>query len=550
MVRSSFHKVKSTIAATLLLSIGLFGCSGTPSVKTPPNTSGNPTTSTGVKPGGKVVYGAFQDPDTLDPQRTGLAAAVRVLEQVFDTLVSMKAGDPKIYPGLAESWEITPDGKEYTFKLKKGVKFHDGTPFNAEAVKYTFDRIIDPATKSLSALSAVGPYESSQVVDEFTVKLKFSKPYPPFLTSVANKTVGIISPTAAKKGAEEFARKPIGTGPFMIKEYIPKSHVTLVRNPDYNWGPPIYQHTGPAYLEEVKWQIVPEVGTRMATLDTGETQIIEYLVPEDVKRYQKDNRFKVLLIETPGAPRMNVLNVSKAPLDDVKVRQAINFATDRQTIVDTLFKGVYDVAYGPMEKPTFGYDASLDKMYPFDQTKAKQLLDDAGWKPGANNVRMKDGKPLELLFVVQSNDQWDEVAQMWQAQLAEVGIKVTLSSESSPTVFATYNKGTQHVSDFFFWSSDPVQLVAMFHSKSIASGFNWAHYSNAEVDKLLDQSTEEIDPTKRDALIKQIQQKVMADAPIVSIHTKKTVMALDAKLDGIGFSFVTYPVFYDLHYKQ
>lgn len=536
----------------LILSAGLMGCSSqTQSNQTvPAEKAKTEQTGSGPKQGGKIVYGAWQDPDTLDPQRTGLAATGRVIAQIFDTLVTMKAGDSKIYPGLAESWEISPDGKVYTFKLKKGVKFHDGTPLNAEAVKYTFERIVDPATKSLSALGAMGPYAGSEVVDDSTVKIMFKEAYPPFLTLASGATLGIISPTAAKQGYETFARKPIGSGPFMVKEFVPKDHITLVRNPDYNWAPPIFQHTGPAYLEEVLWKIIPEVGTRMATLDTGETQIIEYLVPDDVKRYQADKRFNVLLIETPGAPRMNVLNTQKAPLDDVRVRQAINFATDRQGIVDTLFKGVYDVAYGPMEKPTFGYDASLNQMYPFDQNKAKQLLEDAGWKVGANGIRTKDGKPLELAFLIQTNDQWDDVAQMWQAQLKEVGIDMKLTWESSPTVFATYNKGTQHVSEFFFWSPDPVQLYAMFHSKNIASGFNWAHYSNPEVDKLIEASMKEVDRAKREALVKQINQKAMEDAAIVSIHAKRTVMAMAAKLEGMGFTFVTYPLFYDLRYKQ
>jgi len=509
-----------------------------------------PARAAGAKPGGKIVYGAWQDPDTLDPQRTGLAAATRVLSQVFDTLVCRQAGDPKIYPGLAESWTISPDAREYTFKLKKGVKFHDGTPMNAHAVKFTFDRIQDPATKALSSKGNMGTYVGSDVVDEFTVKVKFRDPYPAFLTLAATATVGIISPTAAKKGLEEFARKPVGTGPFMVKEFVPKSHIVLAKNRDYNWASPMFKHTGPAHLDEVMWKIIPETSTRMATLDTGESAIIEYLVPSDVQRYQKDKRFKVLLIDTPGAPRMNVLNVTKPPLDDVNVRRAIAYATDRVSIVDNLFKGVYLPAYGPLEKSTFGYDPAVEKMYPFDLNKAKALLEEAGWKPGPAGIRMKGGKPLETLFVVQTNDQWDEVAQMWQAQLRDAGIDMKITFESSPTVFATYNKGTQHFADFFFWSPDPVFLFAMYHSKSIPSNFNWAHYSNPDVDKMIEASMAEGNAAKRAALIQEIQKKVMEDATIVSIHTKRTVMALDARLDGLAFTFQTYPYFYDLHFTQ
>src|SRR5262249_54836690 len=209
---------------------------------------------------------------------------------------------------------------------------------------------------------------------------------------------------------------------------------------------------------------------------TDESAVMEYLVPADVKRSQKETRFKVLLIDTPGAPGMNVLNVTKPPLDDVNVRRAIAYATDRVSIVDNLFKGVYVPAYGPLKKATFGYDADVEDKYPFDLIKATATLEEAGWKARRAGMRMKDGKHLETVFVVQTNDQWDEVAQMWQAQLRDVGIDMKITFESSPTVFATYNKGTQHFADFFFWSPDPVFLFAMFHSKSIPSNFNWAHY--------------------------------------------------------------------------
>jgi peptide/nickel transport system substrate-binding protein len=247
---------------------------------------------------------------------------------------------------------------------------------------------------------------------------------------------------------------------------------------------------------------------------------------------------------------MNVLNVTKPPLDDLNVRRAIAYATDRLSIVDTLFKGVYLPAYGPLEKSTFGYDPAVEKMYPFDLGKAKALLEEAGWKPGPGGIRVKDGKPLETLFVVQTNDQWDEVAQMWQAQLREAGINMKITFESSPTVFATYNKGIQHFADFFFWSPDPVFLFAMYHSKSIPSNFNWAHYSNPDVDRMIEASMAEGNAAKRAALIRDIQKKVLEDATIVSIHSKRTVMALDSKLDGLAFTFQTYPYFYDLHFTQ
>lgn len=541
-------RLAATMFVVALLITAASGCAG--GAQGAQGTQGAQAQPGAPKPGGKLVFGAWQDPDTLDPQKTGLAATARILMQVFDPLVTMQAGDSKIYPGAAESWEVSPDAKHYTLKLKKGIKFHDGTPLNAAAVKFTFDRVVDPKTRALSSKAALGPYESTDVVDEFTARVNFKDPYPAFLTLAANATLAPISPAAVQKLGDDFARQPVGTGPFKIKEFVPKSHVTLVRNPEYNWASPIFKRNGPAYLDEIVWKIIPEVSTRMATLDTGETAAVEYMVPQDVARYQKDSSFKVLLIDTPGAPRMNVLNVTRPPLDDVNVRRALLYATDRKGIVDTLFKGVYDVAYGPLEKATFGYDADVEKMYPYDPGKAKQLLEDAGWKAGAGGIRQKSGEPLKLLFIVQTNDQWDEVAQMWQAQLRDVGVDVQLQFESSPTVFATYNKGTQHVSEFFFWSPDPVFLYAMFHSKNIPSGFNWAHYSIPEVDQMIEASMREADPAKRIDILKRVQKRAMEDATIVPVLTKRTVIGHKATLQGLQFAFTTYPLFYNVHFTD
>jgi peptide/nickel transport system substrate-binding protein len=496
-----------------------------------------------------LTYGAWQAPDTLDPATTGLAATSRIIAQVFDTLLYQLAGETKLLPGLATSWEVSPDAKLYTLKLRTGVKFHDGTPFDAKAVQFTFDRIANPQTKALSALGALGPYSHSTVVDDHTIQVAFDSPYAPFLNVLSQVILAPVSPTAVQKYGQDFGSHPVGTGPFMVKDYAQRDHVTLVRNPDYNWAPAFYGQNGPAALESIKWRIIPEDATRMGTLQTGEADVIEYLVPQSVAQFKSNSKYKVLLIDAPGSPRVIMINVTKPPTDDLAVRQAMLYAVDQKTIVDVLFKDVYKSASSPLEPPTLGYDASIAGMYTANPTKAAQLLDGAGWKMGSGGIRQKNGVALKALFINIANDQFDQIAQIVQADLRKVGIDLQLQNESEPTVFSTYNQGPQNFSEIFYWFNDPSLLYSLYHSSQIAHGFNWGHYSNPQVDELLVRGGATPDPAQRVTIYRQAQQQIMKDAVIMPIQSKRTVMALNASIDGMRFTSITYPLLYATKWK-
>jgi peptide/nickel transport system substrate-binding protein len=492
--------------------------------------------------GGTLVFGAWQTPDTMDPQKTGLAATGRILANVFDPLVWRFPGDEQFYPGLAESWDISADGLEYTFKLRQDVTFHNGEPFNAAAVKYTFDRLGDPANNTLETLPL--GFSSADVIDDYTVKIVFSAPYAPFLILLAANSWVTLPPQYAAENPEGMSLTPPGTGPFIVREYVASSHVLMERNPDYNWAPAYFGRQGPALLERIDWRIIEETGTRASTLETGETNLIEEISPVQYEAFVNNPDIQVILQDAIGCPRKVHLNCTKFPTDDTTVRQAMNYAVDKRIITDVIFKGTVEPAFGPLEKLTPGYNPEVENYYAFDPAKANELLDAAGWVRDGD-TRTKDGQELKALFIVIAKDNFDEPAQVIQSQFRDVGITLELTSEAEPTVFNTYNRGDQNLANIFWWGADPESLFSLYHSSQIEKGFNWAHYTNPEVDALLEQGYTESDDAARMELYKQAQILIMEDAPLIPVWGKRATMAGLKSITGINWSPRVYPLHYN-----
>ena len=228
--------------------------------------------------GGTLVFGAWQTPDTMDPQKSGLAATGRILANVYDPLVWRFPDDDAFYPGLAESWEISEDGLEYTFNLRQDVTFHNGEVFDANSVQYTFERLNDPANATLATVPR--GYNRVDIVDDQYSEVVFDTPYAPFLTLLAAGNWRCLAPEFAESDPEGMGLTPPGTGPFVITDYVANSHVTLTRYENYNWAPEEYfGRQGPALLEGIDWRIIAEASTRGSTLESGEVDLIEEVVP-------------------------------------------------------------------------------------------------------------------------------------------------------------------------------------------------------------------------------------------------------------------------------
>ncbi|HBY93004.1 MAG TPA: hypothetical protein DEP84_03410, partial [Chloroflexi bacterium] len=488
------------------------------------------------QPGGSIVYGHTPEPDTLDPAATFSSWVQIELKALYDTLVWW-GPDGKYYPGLAESWEISPDAKTYTFHLRQGVTFHDGTPFNAEAVKFTFDRIgVAKTTVGKGAAGLMGSYDTTEVVDDYTVAVHFKEPFAPFLNSASDGFLSIVSPTAVQKyGDADYGRHPVGTGPFTFKEWAAQDHVTVVRNPDYNWAPPFFSHQGPAYLEQITFRYIPDDSTRIASLEKGETQIISRVPEIEVDRLAASQDFQVISGTTPMMPQSLLLNVTHLPLDDLKVRQAMNYAVDQKLLVDTIFQGHALPAHGPLGPANPFYWPGVEQMYSYDPDKATALLAEAGWKSGADGILVgEDGKKFQVTLTQPGGPAligkgWEFV----QAQFRDIGIDMKIEQLDSSAMFEKAVKGDSDIAQLQWGFSDPTGMNIMWNSENEGTGFNWSHIHDPKVDELLNKGDSATDPQERTAIYQELQQYIMEQAYEVPLYVFIAYHAASKDLKGL-----------------
>lgn len=521
---------------------GTVGANGTAGATANPMANvavaGTPVVVEGKADGMPVMGGtltiADDEPPTFDPRVSGATNWWRTAYAVFDTLLYQEPGTLNFQPGLAQSWEVGSDGRTCTLRLRQGVTFHDGEPFNAEAVKYTFDSIMDPALKSLTAVGYMGPYDRTEVVDTYTARVHFKEPYAPFLNNLAHSVLAPVSPKAGRD-YNAFAVKPVGTGPFMFKEHKPQTSITLERFPNYKPSSPVFRNKGPAYLERVVYRYVPALETRLGLLRSGEAQLSNGVAPQELKNLQMDPNFQVLLPIVPGSPQIHPLNLLKAPTDDLKVRQAMNHAVDMPAIVDALWFGGRRAARGPLSSPTFAYEPAVENTFTYDAKKAATLLDEAGWRRGSDGVRVKDGKKLEVLTIISTGIE-AKGAELMQAYLRDAGFINPVDAQQYAQTATRFLAGEHNIARIFFSHTDPVVLTTLYHSKNIpGTNFNRLMKPDAKMDAMLDAATAEMNAATRKTKYSEIQKYIMDNAMIIPRWEERVFWAASAKLRGIHF---------------
>jgi len=485
--------------------------------------------------------------DTLNQHTSDYTPSRMVAHHVLDTLVAVDPEDGSIQPWLASSWEISPDCKVYTFKLREDVRFHDGTPFNAEAVKYNFDYTVRPDVKHGFAWMAIGAeeYDRSEVVDEFTVKVYFKSPQPWFLANLSDGGMGIDSPTAMEDAGDDYGISVlVGTGPFKFVEWVRDNHVTLARNEEYNWAAPLFGHQGPPYLDQLVYRDVADVSTQAAALEAGELHLLT-LVESQAAQFGGNEDVQILPVPKAGTTRMVVMNLTRPPTDDIRVRQAINYALDKEAMIQLPAWSGYanpGVAPLPANMVPGGDLSSVEPYaYPYDPEEAKQLLDEAGWTVGADGIREKDGEQLVLDIVVP--DIYTSYFEPMDPMLREVGIKLNFQ-----------------IGDFNFWwskssegdfdltvASDsgyngPAMVSEFFYSKS---GNNFSRYQSDEVDQYIENALSSVTQEEVWENIMPAMGQIMKDAVGVMLWEQTYVYGARANVHDVFFNEVGYPYMYD-----
>ncbi|HLY24618.1 MAG TPA: ABC transporter substrate-binding protein [bacterium] len=502
--------------------------------------------------GGTLVVGLDSQPVTLDPHASGAAISYLIAGlQTTESLVYQQP-DGRLVPWLAESYTVSPDGKTFTFVLRNDVTFTDGAPLNAEAVKWNLDRIVNPAFKAGGALNALVGYTGTTVVNDRTARVTFKEPYAPFLAYAAVGVLAMLSPKTTPGQGADVAKRPVGTGPFTVSEYVAQDHITLVRNAAFNRREPWSDHQGPPYLDRIVWRNIPESNSRNVTVETGETQMI-YLYSSPGSALAQLQRNKALRIETrpfPGSSYFWWVNVKLPPTDNVQVRRALSYAVNRAAIVGSVYKGLDEVGCGLLSRSMLN-DPDACSYYPHNPVKAAQLLDEAGWKMGPNNTRVKDGRPLSLVInsLNYGGGNFPEV-ELVQGQFLDLGIDARIKSSAGPAWIEDNFRCATNMGSIFLRTNEPDALYALFDSATIGSNFNWSCYSNREVDALLEQGRAALDPAKRRAIYLKIQHMLLDQAVAIPMMDKLSVWAIRDNVKNVKYNYSSYPALSDTYIQK
>jgi peptide/nickel transport system substrate-binding protein len=481
---------------------------------------------------GELHYGLTLAPSGIDPHIHQSSELGIPLSSVYDTLV-FRDGDGGFVPGLAESWEVSAGGMEYTFFLRRGVRFHDGTAFDASAVKTNLERILDPETKSQKARFLIDPVRSVVVVDDFTVRLELSEPFAPLLDSLSQVYLGMASPAALEKWGADYQFHQSGTGPFRFVEYTAGDHLTIERNADYAWAPSIYRNQT-AQLDRVVFRFYTDPATRAPALLAGEVDVMGEVMPGDAGGLEQDGRYTVYPVGIPGQPLQFFFNLDLSPTDDPLVRRALLAATDRAALVRTVFGAYSPVAAGPLTASTWGA-AAVVPADSYDRETAADLLRLAGWEDSnGDGVRERDGQVLRLTVVYPPWGLTPQTAELLEMQWKEIGADVELIQAASFSGLKEAQAGGgYHLIAWNQAGTDPDLLRPFFRSDG---AYNWSGIASAELDSLLDDAVRAGSDPERLELYRLVQEAIARECPVLPIRDYVNLNVASSRVKGLHFS--------------
>ncbi|MBB6097297.1 peptide/nickel transport system substrate-binding protein [Deinobacterium chartae] len=463
---------------------------------------------------GTITVATSADAPTLDPNATFNGYSFAVTNQIFETL--LRRTDDGIQPGLATSWKALSPTR-WRFELRRGVRFQDGTPFNAEAVKYSIERLIDPANKAPGAY-VLDVVKDVKVVDADTVEITTRYPFGPLLAHLTHPVTAIVSPTAAKKAGKNFGRSPVGTGPFAFDAWKTGDQVTLVANKNY-WN-------GAPKLDKIVFRTIPETATQVVELRSGAVDLIVNLPPERVKELENNPRIDVAKSLGWGSTYFG-FNTQSGPTRLPKVRQALAAAIDRDAIVNQLRGGMAVKASVPVPPTVWGAAKGVASPE-YDVAKAKRLLAEAGYKNG-----------FSIDLISTNTGEFPQLAQAIQFQLGQIGVKVNVKLLEY-SAFVQEVVKPNHGLYLSSWGTVTLDadyaLYALFHSSEIGTN-NYALYKNPKVDKLLLQARRSNDSAERQKAYLEVQKQIASDLPLLTLYYPYTSYAKSSRLQGVEVNY-------------
>ncbi|WP_350301466.1 glutathione ABC transporter substrate-binding protein [Peribacillus frigoritolerans] len=495
----------------MIMAIIIAGCSSNNDVST---TESDPNRASNE--GGTLVIARLSDAENLDQQFMSTINAASVTHhKIYEGLVQ-RDENSEIQPMLAEKWKQIND-TTWEFKLREDVKFHDGTPFNADAVKKTFDRLLDPMVASPRAV-VFDMVKEVKPVDEFTVQFILKEPFSPLLSILANHEGGIISPKTIEKYGKKIIQEPNGTGPFVFDSWSPGQEIILTKNDSY-WG-------DEPKVDKVLFKVVPEDSTRISMIETGEAHIAEPLPVAVMDQVESSPAMDVYRSEGYGTEYLG-FNVNNEPFNDVKVRKAIAHAIEMDSIIKGVFNNVGVKANSLMGSKVFGYNEDLEA-YDYNLKEAKKLMAEAGYSEG-----------LDATILTMDSKERVNLAEVLQSQLKGIGINLKVQVMEYGSFVEQVNKGQ---SEMFIISwrnatgDADYNQYNLFHTDSQGAAGNTFFYSNQKVDRLIDAARKEKEEGKRKELYAEAQEIEMSDTPYIPVRVIENVAAVAKEVKGFSIS--------------
>lgn len=431
----------------------------------------------GLAQAGEITILREVDSNNYDPHKTTSRAASEVLFMMGDTLVSLAPDMQTIDTGVAESWSVSEDATTYTFKLREDVQFCDGKPMTAEDVVFSINRWIDPETKSPVAWRA-GEVKSVTAIDDYTVEYKLKAPFSELLYQLTQSFGTIIDKDNVDALGPDFGVTGFnGTGPFCWAEWTPRDQMVITKHGAYSWGASFHANTGPASMDTITWQIVPEENTRTVGVITGQSQVTQYVPYIALEQLKASPGVEVVQSDLAFWTYYMGFKIDKETVSDPAVRRAVNLAVDQAAMSEDLFFGVVQPAYSYVSQEALDWNAGLDdKLLKFDPTQANAILDEAGWAMGDDGVRAKDGVRLAPTAYVFAGSTWGKISEAVQAYLREIGVDMQIQAFDATVAWgklATQEFDMYGMSFPYVSSGDALNLYFRSQNAPSPNRMNW-----------------------------------------------------------------------------